>query len=579
MLTRKLQGSLLSAVLLVASVPATAGLWIASRGKWGSAIVDSGREWIVPDCLARGELLYRDVVYWFGPLTPYLHALVFRVFGSTFRSLVLAGVVSSAVVLAVLFLALRRVTGRREAVLAGVLAVPFLLFMPNGGGAIFGMGYRIWHAAAFSLLAVSLAVRPSRSWMRAFGVGCLSGLAGLCRIEWGLAAVCGAAVAFLVRDRFGRRGFRDVLLAGSGFLLACGGVLAVFIGLAGRGAVLRDGHVLLGGLPPETRRFLLYLSGFHDPVGNLLRLLYSVALWAGLLLLIDVAAAWKEDPGRFRRRLPWLAGVALYLILYADYAGSIRMRLMGAAPVIGPVAVVLGLLRGGGPRSAALAAYGAMAMMLSYRRFFNIEDLPYVAPALLFGLVAALASLRELVVLQRTSATRIRLQRCFQFLLAGLIVVSFSDRIIGYAHDARVAVPGTEGMLSAPPDTARTLSTLSAAIRSRTGPTEGLAVFPEGEILNFLSRRPNPLRHKLYLPGYLSDENESDIVSELERARPAAIVILNRETPEYGRRFFGKNYGRRVWSWIEENYRPASFQPEGEGPASAALARLYLLQR
>ena len=565
--------------LVVAAVPATVGLWVASRGKWGSVIVDSGREWIVPDCLARGDLLYRDVVYWFGPLTPYLHAFFFRFFGSTFRSLALAGVVSSAVVLATFYEALRRVTRRQEALLAGVLAIPFLLFMPNGGGAVLGMGYRIWHAAALSLLAVSLAVRPSRSWMRAAGIGCLCGLAGLCRIEWGLAAACGVAIAFLVRDRFRPRCLRDILFAGSGFLLVCGGVLAAFIGVAGPGALLRDGHVLLGGLPPETRRFLLYLSGLHDPTGNTLRLLYSAALWAGLFLLIDIVAGWKEDPGRFRRRLPWIAGVALYLILYADYAGSIRMRVMSGAPVIGPVAVVLGLLRGGGPRAAALVAFGSMAVMLSYRRFFNIEDLPYVAPAFLFGLVAALGVLRQLVILQRARATRIRLRRCFQFLLAGLTVVSFADRIIGYSCDGRVAVPGTDGMLSAPPETARILSSLSAAIASKTKPDDGLAVFPEGEVLNFLSGRRNPLRHKLYLPGYLSDENESDIVSELSGIRPAAIVILNRETPEYGRRFFGKNYGKRVWSLIEENYRPTSFDPAQDSLSSVPLARLYLLKQ
>ena len=139
----------------------------------------------MPDSLARGELLYRDVVYWFGPFTPYLHALFFRIFGSSFRTLVLAGVATSAALLAALFVALRRVTGRSEAVLGTILAIPLLLFMPSAGGAILGMGYRMWHAAAFTLLAVALAVRPFRSWTRAAGIGGLCALAGLCRTEWG----------------------------------------------------------------------------------------------------------------------------------------------------------------------------------------------------------------------------------------------------------------------------------------------------------------------------------------------------------------------------------------------------------
>ncbi len=111
----------------------TGVLWIVSRGKWSDALIDSGREWIVPDALAKGALLYRDVVYWFGPLTPYLQAGVFRLAGSGFPALVLAGAATTAACLFLLAAASRRVTGRREALLWAALAVPALFFMPNAG--------------------------------------------------------------------------------------------------------------------------------------------------------------------------------------------------------------------------------------------------------------------------------------------------------------------------------------------------------------------------------------------------------------------------------------------------------------
>ncbi|HZI67356.1 MAG TPA: hypothetical protein VFF17_12395, partial [Thermoanaerobaculia bacterium] len=115
---------------------ATVGLFLVSRGKWSDALVDSGREWIVPDALARGDLLYRDVVYWFGPFTPYFHAAFFEVLGSSFRTLVVAGIAGSIGVLAALHFALRAVTGKREALAWTALAVPVLVFMPNAGGSI-----------------------------------------------------------------------------------------------------------------------------------------------------------------------------------------------------------------------------------------------------------------------------------------------------------------------------------------------------------------------------------------------------------------------------------------------------------
>ena len=56
------------------------------------------------------------------------------------------------------------------------LAIPVLIFIPGSGGAILGIGCRIWHATAFTPLAVRIAVDPFR-WARAAGAACLCALA------------------------------------------------------------------------------------------------------------------------------------------------------------------------------------------------------------------------------------------------------------------------------------------------------------------------------------------------------------------------------------------------------------------
>ncbi len=80
--------------------------------------------------------------------------------------------------------------------------------------------------------------------------------------------------------------------------------------------------------------------------------------------------------------------------------------------------------------------------------------------------------------------------------------------------------------------------------------------FPEGEILNYLSGRSNPIRHKLYLPGYVNSFNEAAIVEELSRASPGALVIWPRPVGEYGNGFFGRDYARSLQGWIDAYYRP-----------------------
>ena len=50
-------------------------------GHWGDFQIDSGREIYVPVAILQGKLLFRDICYMYGPLAPYMEALLFRIFG------------------------------------------------------------------------------------------------------------------------------------------------------------------------------------------------------------------------------------------------------------------------------------------------------------------------------------------------------------------------------------------------------------------------------------------------------------------------------------------------------------------
>jgi hypothetical protein len=540
---------------------ATVGIFAISRGKWSDAIIDSGREWIVPDALARGDLLYRDVVYWFGPFTPYFHAAFFRVFGSSFRTLVVAGVVGSIGVLAALFFALRAVTGRREAVLWTALAVPALIFMPNAGGSILGMGYRIWHAAVFALLAVAVLIEPAhgrRSWAPAFA-GTLAALASLCRTEWGLITLAGAGLVVFHRETDRRKVWPKELRLFGAFFVVFAGVFAFFGIRAGWGSFVRDAPVLLLNLPAETRSHpvLAGVSAWRDGIWTLL---YSSAMWLGAFFLMEIAAVSRVDPLRARRRLGPLAVLLLLFGVAAWRGGGLSGGLIwSAAPFVCAAACVVGLRSGRQPVPPVLIGFGTMGLLLSHRRPFFIEDAPYVGPPLLVAFVCA-AALCSIAVAREPAPMQERLGVGVAVLLVSLTGVAFASRLLEYEKDERVPIAGTAGFLSARTELAREIEELGTAIRSNSHEEDGLVVFPEGEILNFLSGRKNPVRHKLYLPGYVNGRNEGEILRELQTASPAAVVIWRRALGEYGAGFFGEDYGREIRRWIGENYDRRSFR-------------------
>ncbi len=542
---------------------------MASRGKWSDALIDSGREWIVPDALARGDLLYRDVVYWFGPLTPYSQAALFAAAGSSFATLVACGVVASVACLGALWLGLARVTGRREALLWAALAVPALCFMPNAGGSLLGMGYRIWQAAFFSLAAVAVAsARRQPRAARMLAAGALAGLAGLCRTEWGLASAAAVLLAAWRCDREGRRFPLRAAAAAGGFATVFGGGLAFFLLAAGARAVLRDGHVLFGSLPEETRAFLFAFSGIADWRRGLLESLYSTAMWTGAALLIETLALGPGDPDARRARIRALAVLLVVLALTALSGGAAGAVVWSAAPAICGAALLVGLRLRPGPRAAALAAFGLVGLVLSYRRPFHIGDSAYVGPPLLFAFVCAAGLLRLRVARLASGVARRRVAGAFAAALLAATGAAFAARLAHYRAIEASPVAGTSRMLAARPELAREIEVLAVTIRRATPPHGGLVVFPEGELLNFLSGRRNPIRHKLYLPGYLTDDNEAEVLRELQATPPAAIVLWRRPTGEYGRGLFGVDYGRRIRAWIDGNYRVMPFRAPG-APARA----------
>ncbi len=523
------------------------------------------------DALARGELLYRDVVYWFGPFTPYFQSLFLRIWGSSFTSLVIAGVAGSLATLAALHWALRRVSGRRQAFFWTALAVPVLVFMPNSGGSILGMGYRSWHPATFSLLAVTCASRlDRRSGARgALLVGTLCAFAGLSRTEWGVMALAGSVAAFFL-SRDGRAlGLRSAGIAVAAAVLEFAAVVGLFVSLAGKEAVLEDGNILLTGVSPETRRFLVAFSHLREWPRGLVELAYSAAIGSAALLLgLWIALRPRLRRGRgFMAAIVVTAGVAAVAALAGGAHGAV---LFSAAPLLCLLGLVAGILRRGRPSAAALGGFGLLGLLAAHRRPFHISDTPYVAPQLLFTFACVAGLLHLLVVALETSDERRRLTRVGVAGLSLLVVVAFAGRIRQYAAADRVWIPGTGRMLSASAPTASEIAATAEAVRAAQPQASTLVVFPEGQVLNFLAGKPNPIRQKLYIPGYLQASNEPQLLEDLRRARPGAIVLWPRPTDEYGPAEFGVDYGREVFAWIERNYVLSPIR------STRGRARLYL---
>ena len=60
-----------------------AGLFMMSISwlKWPDLLIDFGAQVYIPWRLSEGQVLYKDIASIYGPLSPYLHAFLFKIFG------------------------------------------------------------------------------------------------------------------------------------------------------------------------------------------------------------------------------------------------------------------------------------------------------------------------------------------------------------------------------------------------------------------------------------------------------------------------------------------------------------------
>ena len=103
---------------------------------WGRLVeiqVDFGREVYFAWQMASGKRLYADLVYYYGPLSPYFNALLFEIFGVSLRTLMVGNLVIAGLITVVLYLLFR---GWADAFAETIASLVFPLLFACGSYAL-----------------------------------------------------------------------------------------------------------------------------------------------------------------------------------------------------------------------------------------------------------------------------------------------------------------------------------------------------------------------------------------------------------------------------------------------------------
>jgi hypothetical protein len=577
---------------------AASALWTwLTWGRLYDPIVDQGWYMQVATRLNSGDVLYRDMIWMYGPLPVYVLALLFRWLGTNVTSFLLLYAALGTLGCLLTYCVARFLLAPPLALL-GTLA----LFLGGWWGGF--VGYSQAYTGAVPLGAVVglafvicfLSCLQSNRLLWLVCAGLASGLAALIKPEFALACLgTGLLLLFALwllpgawqgdRQRSGRAlvvyGVSAALVAGLGYgpLAYRAGWTHVWAGITG----YDQDAILLQVWPPwGTPQSWLYIVsglGLLLPIAAILavlaspraakRRIFPVVMIVGLglaLALLPWRYLARMDPGLIAAmrsswpvlveqaiRVFWAPGTLVLTILIISL-GVLWVRAHRQRQPLRWTTVVM----------TVLAVYTALAAMRSFFHptgTFHFLYLDTLFPVLLFLAVVLLPQAIE--ARWQTPVNRPRVQHF-------LIVVLLAYAVAGVIYDqdymsrltAEWVAPRGTALYNPQHLRRQAWPALLDHILAHTERGDPIAVMGQEPGFYFWTGRRNPLRQDTLLPGMASSPADAlEIVQRLERDPPRLIAIPQGVT--YGRGWFWElDVGRQayqdlapVWQYIRDHYR------------------------
>lgn len=556
------------------------GLALAAVGysfeRWGDVQIDFGRELYIPWQLAQGRVLYRDVAFFNGPLSPYANALLFWLLPPSIPTLVAANIGNLGATLLCLW-KLVRTQASPAAALAGLA----LFLAATAGNAATGIAnynsltpysHEITHGLLLlygGALALARFVRsPSGPGLGLCGL-CV-GLALLTKPETALAVSLGVGGGGLLAIRAcgppcpGRRVLAGWLTAGSLLPPACA-LAALSLAMPFPEALSHLSLMWRMLAMPEITRLPFYqdVTGLGSPGRNLLLLGQSLLVNATVAGYIACLAHIRPVFGRLPGVLADAAPVGLLLATYVLMPQAARFALAALLPRCWPLLLPAALAalawrlcrtdKAGRPALVPAVAFCLAAWVLTAKIPLNAAFFHYgallLAPAATAWATAMVGFFPRLFPIgpKRDQATACALAACLvlPWPLVSLSAANLSQRATRVASPRGTMLTDRRG---------EAIAAVLDGLGRHARPGETLAVLPEGAMLNFLAGLPNPTPYITLMPPEWLTFGEEQIEAAYRTHPPDWVVLLHRDTREYGYGYFCQAYGQSLCRFLREHY-------------------------
>lgn len=544
---------------------------------WPDAIYDFGSQLYFPWQITQGRRLYLDIAYFNGPLSQYINALAFAIFGVSLRTLVWLNLLVLAATIALVYRLLARLSGAVAATAAALVFIFVFAFSQYVGIGNYNWvcpyTHEVTHGVALALAAIAALDRCHRSGRLKWGVvaGALLGLVFLTKAEIFLPSAAAMLIGIFFSPLPTGRA-RSIILVGAA---AFAPVAVTFLLLITTMPAAIAGRAILGSWPwlfdhrIAALQFYRQGLGIDDAANNLLRLAAAALVYLVAMAILYTAARASGT----KRILALIIVAALAVVLLVQWHLLIQIARPWPLFMLALSAAAIRRTRRRLGRSDRLRAMLAVfAFALLGKMLLNARIAQYgfalAMPAAMLLVEAAVGSGPRWIAARGGSAAVAR----------GGALLFITCAVAVHLHVCRLWIDektltvgdGRDRFLAGEPRGVE-VERARSAIETIAAPGSTLAVMPQGLMLNYLTRRTNPLPLPNLMPPELLTAGEERLLTALAE-RPPDVIVLSLK--DIGQRGFilteGRyEYGEGTLAWVKKHYEivgdlklPGGEQPE-----------------
>lgn len=538
-----------------------------SFGKWTDVLIDFGREIYLPWAMTEGKILYSDIFYFRGALSPYFNYLLFKVFGVGLSTLVTANYVILIMILALIWFIAERSSSYLISFLSCLIFIFLFAFQYYLGVNIFNYiapySHESTHGILLSLIMIvcfACALFDERKfWLVLSGI--TLGLTFLTKPEIFLAAFS-AFVAYLIVHSI----FNDVKSAARQsllILLSCAiSILAFFFLLLTSWPLDIAMEGILGSWIYMTNQDLSSSAFSHRVMGllNLSESLYII--FTGFFIYIVFAGLGIiACMSRFNWTIRFLSIlIVVFTILCNTFIQEFYSVFDFAKPfpliVLATGAALFFLaIKEKNAKAALSFVFCIFSFVLMGRIIFNVNLYHY-------GFYLAMpATMVMIMVLFYWIPETLKKYGHNPFIFYGISLLLITIISVQHVNISITRYNHKNVPVSAVPDFMLSdwrglfINATIDWLSENTDDDSTVLVLPEGIMINYLARRVNSTPVVALLPPEVSMHGgEKHILSRIQKSPPDHIIFVHRDTEEYGYKYFGKDYGMLIHGWIMNHY-------------------------